>query len=139
MSNKRRGRNQTQKYYCPHCQRRLWRVGGPKYYLFYDGKLEMQQGLKLSHKTASFLAAQSSTLLDRDIWLEEFFCEEDGKIWMHLSRASCGKLNAKPATREHWKRTTKTPDPERPSSTVSEFTYYMSRQTSPNLLHRVYD
>ncbi|ACK69121.1 conserved hypothetical protein [Gloeothece citriformis PCC 7424] len=136
MPNKRSRFNKTQKFYCPYCSNRLWRVGSPKYHLFHQGKLEIQKGLNLTSKKAAFLAAQQSTLVNNNLWLEEFFCEKDGKIWMYLEKHSNGQLATRLASREDWQRTTKTPDPERPHNTVSEFTHKMSRQANVHLVKK---
>jgi hypothetical protein len=94
-------RHQTHKYYCPHCQRRLWRVGSPKYFLGNDRESKLQADLNLSDTILGFLSSQPSSLRDRSAWLEEFFCEKDGKIWMHVARTGCGTLIVKPATRQN--------------------------------------
>ncbi len=130
MANKRSRYKKTQKFYCPHCSQRMWRVGGPKYYLFYQGKIEMQKGFKLTAKKASFLASQKPVYVDTNIWLEEFFCENDGQIWMRLYRNENKTIIACLAKSEDWKRTTKTIDPERPHPSASEFTIKMSRNTT---------
>lgn len=105
-------------------------MGSPKYYLFYQGKMEMQKGLNLTSKKASFLANQRSTCVDNNIWIEEFFCENDGQIWMRLYRGEDKNIIACLAKAEDWKRTTKTIDPERYHPSASEFTLKMSRNTS---------
>ncbi|MEA5510576.1 hypothetical protein VB715_12450 [Crocosphaera sp. UHCC 0190] len=139
MPNKRSRKKNGPKFHCPQCNRRLWRVGGHKYFIFYQGKSEIQHGFGLTPKKASFLATQNPIWVDRDVWLEEFFCEGHGKIWMRLSRSEEGKITTRLARREDWKRTTSTPDPDTPNCSVSEFTYRMSRRSHPNLINRVYE
>lgn len=136
MPHKRNRKTNGHFFYCPHCYSQLWRVGKYKYYLFHQGKIEIQNGLNLTHKQASFLASQNPIIVNNKFWIEEFFCKKDGKIWMCLQRYSCGKISARLATREDWKRTSQTPDPELPNSTVSEFTHRMSRQSNPNLIRK---
>lgn len=133
MPNKRSRRKNTPKFYCPQCARRLWRVGGRKYFLFYEGTAEIQQGFKLPHKKAKFLAQQNPVCVNQNVWLEEFFCEADGNIWMHISRSQQGEISSRPAKREDWKRTSHTPNPDRPTCSVSDYTYRMSRRSSPSL------
>lgn len=128
MPSKRHRRNQTHKFFCPCCSRRLWRVGGTKHFIFYQGKSPIQKSFNLSAKKASFLAAQSPVCVDRQVWLEEFFCEKDGKIWLRLSKSEAG-LECRPAIREDWTQTTSTIEPDRPNCSVSEFTYRMSRNS----------
>ncbi|AFY76788.1 hypothetical protein Ple7327_1401 [Pleurocapsa sp. PCC 7327] len=134
MSNKRKKRSQIQKFYCPCCQQRLWRLGGQKYYLFYQDISELKKNLGITRKKASFLATQNSAYVDRNAWLEEFFCEEHGTIWMRLSRQADGTLAAIPAKRSDWQSTTRTINPEIPNPSVSEFSYHMSRRASTQLV-----
>ncbi|WP_013334326.1 hypothetical protein [Gloeothece verrucosa] len=136
MPHKRSRKKNSQKFYCPYCDKRLWRVGSPKYHLFHQGKENIQKNLKLTHKKASFLASQQSVVVNDNIWLEEFFCEKDGKIWFYVERTEKGSLTVKLATREHWKNTTRTIDTERPSNTASEYSYKMSRQADPALINK---
>jgi hypothetical protein len=133
MPGKRSRFKKKQMFSCPHCQQQLWRVGSPKYYLFYQGKAEIQKGFNLSAKNASFLANQQDTCVDLNVWLEEFFCETDGQIWMHLSQNEQKAIASRLATAEDWQRTTKTFDPDKPHSSVSEFTLRMSRGHYNNL------
>lgn len=130
MANKRK---KTQKFYCPCCQRRLWRVGSPKHYLYYQGTQEIQQGFGLTAQKARFLSAQNEVWVDRQVWLEEFFCEEHGKMWLRLFRSEEGLLWAKPAERKDWQRVSRALDPDRPQCGVSEFTYRASRRSVPVL------
>lgn len=127
MPNKRSRRNKTQKFYCPHCLKRLWRSGKPKHYVYYQGKSEIQKGFNLTAKKAGFLAQQNQAWVDRSIWIEEFFCTEHGKIWMHLSQSQKGQFQTRLAIREDWQRVSGKPDPDFPHCGISEFTYRMSR------------
>jgi hypothetical protein len=127
MPNKRSKRSQTQKFYCPHCQQRLWRLGSPKYYLFYQDVTQLKERLGITRKKAVFLAAQNPTFVDRGSWLEEFFCEEHGKMWLRLSKQTDGILEVKMAKSSDWNCTTYTINPNIPNPSVSEFSYRMSR------------
>ncbi len=128
MPNKRSSRGKSKKFYCPYCQTRLWRKGHQKYYLHCLTIPQIQKEFKLGHKKAAFLAAQNSTPVNLNLWLEEFFCPEDGQIWLRIAKNDQGNLTITLATEEDWKRTHRTIDPTRPNASVSEFTYRNSRQ-----------
>jgi len=130
MANQRSRRNKTAQFFCPHCERRLWRVGTGKHYLFFQGAEEIQQQFGLNKKKASLLAQQNFVQVDRGAWIEEFFCEVDGKMWLQLSKDETGKIISKLADRKHWKQSTRTIDPTKPNPSVSEFTYRMSRKSA---------
>lgn len=133
MSNKRRTRQQTHKFFCPFCQQRLWRSGGRKHYLYYQGKSEIQENLNITSKKASFIATYHPVYVDANVWLEEFFCQVDQKVWLRLSKTSDGLIHSRLATNTDWERAVHTPDPDLPNSTVSEFTYRMSRRAGQYL------
>lgn len=129
MPNKRRSRQQIHKFHCPFCQQRLWRTGGPKYHLYYQGKSEIQQNLNITSKRASFIAAHNPVYVDSNVWLEEFFCKLDQKqVWMRVFKTADGQVKSQLGTEKDWERAVRTPDPDFPNSTVSEFTYRMSRR-----------
>jgi hypothetical protein len=69
--NKNNGRNLVQKFSCPFCQRRLWRLGSQPSYLFERTNLKPEQA-----------------------WLEDFFCEEHGHIQMQLVKMTDLTLKA---------------------------------------------
>lgn len=127
MSNKRNKRSKTPQFHCPHCQKRLWRLGSLKYHLFYRGRTEIKKHLGLTPKKASFLASQNSSYVDRNCWLEDFFCEEDGKMWLRLTKKDDGSIASCIATRNDWNQTLHTINPDSPNPSVSEFSYRMSR------------
>lgn len=134
MSNKRKKRRDIQPFYCPFCQDRLWRNGGTKYHLYYQGKNEIQQKLNITSKKASFIATRNPVYVDSNVWLEEFFCDaEQQKVWLRVDKLIEGQLKYQLATENDWKRSVRTPHPDLPNSTVSEFTYRMSRQTGGTL------
>jgi hypothetical protein len=134
MPNKRKNRSQTPKFYCPHCEERLWRLGSPKYHLFYQDVSEIKERLGVTRTKASFLATNHSPYVDSNTWLEEFFCEEHGTIWMRVSKQSDGVIVATPAKSSDWKCTTHTINPDVPNPSVSEFSYRMSRGTNKQLV-----
>lgn len=84
MVNKRSNRKNVQHFYCPYCDRRLWRVGSLKRFIFYLDAAQIQQNLNISRKSAVSLANKGACV-DRNSWLEEFFCEEDGNLWMKVT------------------------------------------------------
>ena len=128
MSNKRSKRKNVRHFFCPFCQERLWRLGSPKYHLFYKNAAEIKRNLQISAKKSAFLATKHSTYLDNNSWIEEFFCPEHGKMWLRISRQNDGQLGYKLALREDWKQTDKTIDSSRPNPSVSEFSYRISRK-----------
>jgi hypothetical protein len=135
MPNKRSSRKKIHKFYCPKCETRLWRIGGPKYTLFCQGITEIQKGFNLSHKKASLLSIQEFSPINRNTWLEEFFCSKHGKIWMRITKLPNGLLTCFEATDKDWNRTTCTVDPNIPNSSVSEYTYYHSRRNCSRKYH----
>ncbi len=58
--------------------------------------------------------------VDRDRWIEEFFCPEDGKMWLLISRQKDGSLTQTLATEQDWQKTGKTIDPQTINPSVSE-------------------
>lgn len=134
MPNKR-SRRKKNHFLCPHCQQRLWRNGSPKYYLFHAGKSEIQQGFNLTAKKAGFLVNQNFTQLDRDIWLEEFFCELDGRLWLYISQKE-ERIATRLAVAEDWTRSTKTINPDGSNGTISEFTNKISQGCHLALLNQ---
>lgn len=130
MSKKRSNRSKTPKFYCPYCDRRLWRQGTGKHSLYFQGVAEVQSQFNLTKKKASMLVGQNSVQVDRSTWLEEFFCEVDGKMWLKVSKDLDGRMTTAVAEEKHWKQSTRTIDPNKPNPSVSEFTYRMSRKSA---------
>lgn len=136
MPNKRSSRKKVQKFFCPHCDRRLWRLNSQKYRLFYTEVSDLKERLKFSHKKASLLAAQLGAFIDSNSWIENFFCEEHGQMWLRISKQNNEKLDGVLATREDWKYTTGTVDPNSHNPSVSEYSYLMSRGCHPRNLQQ---
>lgn len=132
MPGKRSKRKNVQRFYCPYCERRLWRLGSPKHFLFYLEAAEIHQNVNISRKNAVFLAAKGA-YVDSNSWIEEFLCTGDGKLWLKVNRKSCGTLVTALATAKDWKQTTHTILPNTPNPSVSEFSYRMSRQAGVKL------
>ena len=127
MPNKRSKRAHIQKFCCPYCESRLWRLGGQRHYLYYSNAAEILTNLDVSRKKAALIAAQGA-YIDRLKWIEEFFCEDHGKLWLRLHQNEEGLISSKLAGDEDWKSSTGTIDPSTPNPSVSEFTYRMSRR-----------
>ena len=98
-----------QKFYCPCCQRRLWRVGG---YKFYQGQSKRGEALTLISEKDNFLTHSTPSLANQQVWLEEFFCEKDGKIWMYLSKSEEGVLSYQLAEQAQWRHTDRVSAPD---------------------------
>lgn len=130
MPNKRKKKNQTLKIYCPYCDQRLWRMGTGKHNLYFQGVTEIQQQFGLTRKKASLLVGQNSVQVDQSSWLEEFFCNFHGKMWIHLLKQTDGNILINIANEHHWKRSSNTIDPNLPNPSVSEFTYKMSYKSN---------
>lgn len=132
MPGKRSRRKDVQRFYCPYCERRLWRLGSPKHFLFYLQPSEIQRNVNISRKSAVFLAAKGA-YVDNNSWIEEFLCGDDGKLWLKVNRKSGGTLVTTLATSNDWQQTTHTIIPDTPNPSVSEFTYRISRQAGIKL------
>jgi len=126
MAGKRSKRKHAYKFPCPFCGLRLYRLGSTKYHLFYEGTNEITKNTALSRKQAA-LVATKGIFIDSNHWIEEFFCGEHGNLWIVIRRSQEGEISYLPAQREDWKHTTKTIDPDLRNPSVSEFSYYMSR------------
>lgn len=81
----------------------------------------------IPRKKATLLATQG-TYVNKNSWIEEFFCGEHGSMWLLITRKDGGKLVSEPAIARHWRQTTHTIDPNLPNPSVSEFSYRMSRR-----------
>ncbi|MGF1542070.1 MAG: hypothetical protein ACFCU5_16765 [Pleurocapsa sp.] len=129
MPNKRSRRGKVHHFPCPYCQQRLWRVGADKYYLFYQDIADIRENLQLTKKKASLLQGQYPVFVDKNRWIEEFFCPEDGKLWLLISRQADGSLTQTLATEKDWQKTSKTINPHTLNPSISEYSYRMSRSS----------
>lgn len=134
MPGKRSKFKNAQRFYCPYCERRLWRLGSPKHFLYYLGASEIQQNVNMPHKSAMFLANKGA-YVDNNSWIEDFFCGDHGKLWLKVTRKTCNNLVTTLATSKDWQQTTHTILPDTPNPSVSEFTYRMSRQAGRKLTY----
>ena len=133
MPGKRSRKRTNQKFSCPYCQTKLWRMGGPKHYLYYQQVSEVQKQLNISRKKAGLLIAQHKTYLDRNTWIEDFVCEQHGKMWLKIHRVTNCPMKVTLATESDWCNSTGTIDPNRPNPSVSEFSHSMSRSPRPKM------
>lgn len=136
MPGKRSNRKDINRFCCPYCDRRLWRLGSPKHFVFYLEASEIQKNVNMPRKSATILANQGA-YVDRNSWIEDFFCGDHGKFWMKVTKTRSGKLVANIASTNDWQHSTKTIHPNTPNPSVSEFSYRMSRQTGKKLTYSV--
>ena len=136
MPGKRSNRKCVQRFYCPYCDRRLWRLGSPKHFVFYLDAGEIQRNVSVSRKNAVVLASKGE-YVDNNSWIEEFFCAEHGKLWMKVVKKDEGKLVATLAMSNDWQQTTRTILADGRNPSVSEFSYRMSRQVGKKLAYGV--
>lgn len=127
MPGKRSKHKNVQRFCCPYCDRRLWRLGSPKHFMYYLEASEIQKNVHMSHKSAAFLANKGA-YVDSNSWIEEFLCGEHGRLWMKITRNTDRTLVSTLATSNDWPQTTRTILPDTPNPSVSEFTYRVSRQ-----------
>ncbi|WP_218079551.1 hypothetical protein [Anthocerotibacter panamensis] len=130
MSGKRSNRSKTPRFACPECHNRLWRLNSPRHHLFYDGAEEIAQNTQCSHHKARLLASRG-TYIDQRRWLEEFFCEAHGRMWLRITLDDSGQIQSTVPTPGDWKRTTGTIHPDISNPSVSEYTRRMSRRATP--------
>lgn len=84
------------------------------------------------------MAANSRGYLDTNSWIEEFFCEKHGKVWLRLSKQADGQLQAMLAKSQDWKRTNNTVNPDISNPSVSEFSRRISRKAAVEQLSRYF-
>lgn len=128
MPGKRSRKGTKQKFNCPYCHTKLWRMGSPKHYIYYQEISEVQKILNISRKKASLLMAQKNTYLDQSSWIEDFCCEQHGSMWLKISHKIDSSMKISLATADDWKQSTGTVNPDFPNPSVSEFSYFMSRK-----------
>jgi hypothetical protein len=127
MPGKRSKRKDTERFTCPDCANRLWRIGSEKHPIFFREASDFVHYLGLPRKQVALVMAQGGWN-DRRVWIEEFFCENHGNMWLLVRNLQCGKTVAKAATEYDWKRSTGTQHPDSFNPSVSEFTQRMSRR-----------
>lgn len=135
MPRKRSSRKRIQQFLCPFCEKRLWRLGGSKHYMYYMEKGQIKKNLQISSKKAGLLATQSP-YIDSSRWIEDFFCSEHGLLWLLISKGSEGTLTATLAQQADWEHSTGTVEPNHANPSVSEFSRRMSRRAEGGHLIR---
>ncbi len=135
MPGKRSSRKKTEQFFCPYCEKRLWRLGGSKHHLLLASSSIDKQNLQLSSKSFKE-ASEKSACLDPDQWIEEFFCSEHSNLWMLVYRTIHNRLTSVVASKADWQCSTGNPPIDLISSSVSEFSVRMSRRADMRLRHR---
>ena len=128
MPNKRSKRNQAQRFFCPYCDQRLWRLGGHKHQdnvldkhtkLSADGggyvNLRGRSGhpQQLEKRSLSWGNSPKQQLNQGSVpghgdelaWSEEFVCEQHGKMQMLVTRKADQTLSAVPTKNRDRHRT----------------------------------
>ena len=113
----------------------MWRIGSPKHYLYYQETSEVQKQLNIPRKKAGLLIAEHKTYLDRNVWIEDFVCEQHGKMWLKIHRKTDRSFGVSLASEVDWRKTTGTIDPNRSNPSVSEFSCSMSRRPRFKISH----
>jgi hypothetical protein len=132
MPGKRSGRNKVQRFFCPYCQERLWRLGGTKHHLLLPGIGKNQQNLTNDSKYDE-KASEEKISVDPDQWIEEFFCSEHSKLWMLVRKTPHNRLIAVLASNADWQKSAGSPIVDSSSCSASEFTVRMSRRADIRL------
>jgi hypothetical protein len=127
MPGKRSKRRDVERFICPDCENRLWRIGSEKYPIFCSEASDFVHYLGLARKQVALAMAQG-VCSDRRAWIEEFFCRDHGNMWLLIRKLQGGKTVAKAATEYDWKHSTGTQHPDSFNPSVSEFTQRMSRR-----------
>jgi hypothetical protein len=135
MPGKRSNRNKIEKFFCPYCEKRLWRLGGPKHYLFLASVNNTRKNSQPPSKPPR-VALEKSDCIDPNQWIEEFFCDEHSKLWMLVYRTTHNRLTAALASKTDWQRSTGTPSLDFDNPSVSEFSIRMSRRADVRLRRR---
>jgi hypothetical protein len=126
MPGKRSKRKETERFACPNCENRLWRIGSEKYPIFCSEASDFVHYLGLARKQVP-LAMTQGVRSEHRAWIEEFFCRDHGNMWILIRNLQCGKTVTNAATENDWKRSTGTQHPGSFNPSVSEFTQRMSR------------
>jgi hypothetical protein len=111
MSNKRSKGKKNQQVYCIYCERRLWRLGSLKHFLFYTNESEIGLNLNTSRQNPVFLAPKGIDI-DHNSWIEEFICGEHGKMWMLVCKKADGTIVTVPARSHDWECSTAIINPD---------------------------
>lgn len=128
MPNIKKQKKKVNHFNCPFCKSKMWRLGDKKYYIYHEGKNQIRQNTKLSAKKAVFVANKFTSYSALNCWLEIFYCNEHGKLWLKIARQNDGNLVYQVATREDWQQTNNTINPDFINPSVSEYSYKMSRR-----------
>ncbi|AGY56696.1 hypothetical protein [Gloeobacter kilaueensis] len=120
---------------CPDCELQVYRLNSTRHSIYIEGAEAIARALSIPYKRALLIASQGP-IVDRNQWLEEFYCPMHGRVWLQVVRErSSGQIRAQLPDAALWKRSIGTLDPNHPNPSVSEFTLSNSRSPQPNLLH----
>jgi hypothetical protein len=127
MPGKRSSRKKIEQFFCPYCEKRLWRLGGSKHNLFL-GSSSSQQSLQ--NPSTSSKALEKTACIDPNQWIEAFFCSEHSKLWMLVLRTTYDRLTAVLASNADWRQcSTGIPPIDVPNPSARKSSTRVSRRT----------
>ena len=74
----------VQRFFCPDCDRRLWRLHRSKCYQFARETTDF-----LAVEVSSSITSGSATIdhsIEDDTWLEAFICSKHGRLWLSVTK-----------------------------------------------------
>lgn len=120
MPGKRSSRKKIEHFFCPYCEKRLWRLGGSKHNLFL-GSSSSSSRQNLQNPSTPSKVFERSACIDSNQWIEAFFCREHNKLWMLVCRTTHNRLTAVLASNTDWQRSTGISPVDVPNPSVSKF------------------
>jgi hypothetical protein len=135
MPGKRSNRKKVEQFFCPYCEKRLWRLGGSKHHLFLASVSDTQHDLQTPSKLPR-KRLEKNACLDPNQWIEAFFCGQHSRLWMLVCRTTYDRLTAVLASKTDWQRSTGTPSMDFTNPSASEFSIRMSRRADVQLRRR---
>ncbi|MBW4697134.1 MAG: hypothetical protein KME03_04395 [Aphanocapsa lilacina HA4352-LM1] len=117
---------------CPYCGQRVHRLNSQKFYL------QPEETADADAPDADAAKTQAQKVTPARSWIEEFYCPEHGRLWLHIERLADGAVRSRLPEASEWKKTKLTIDPDHINPSVSAYTLRHSRQASPHLLQRYF-
>lgn len=77
---------QIRRFFCPECDRRLWRLHSSRHYQSARETIDLVTVESNSSKTLG-IATTNENLAD-DTWLEAFICSKHGRLWLLVRQES---------------------------------------------------